>query len=113
MNRFSNERYVYIAAETYILGLGALNELFGPSIRLLVLELFIENPDRLMNLREVARLLEKNPGSVARVLPRLVEDGLVEQIRIGKNIYAYRLNQENEVVRLLIEFHSKLKRLKD
>jgi len=92
--------------------LGALNKLFGPSIRLLVLELFIENPDRLMNLREVARLLEKNPGSVARALPRLVEDGLVEQIRVGKNIYAYRLNQENEVVKLLLEFHSRLKRLK-
>jgi len=94
------------------LSLGALNKLFGPSIRLLVLELFIENPDRLMNLREVARLLEKNPGSVARALPRLVEDGLVEQIRVGKNIYAYRLNQENEVVKLLLEFHSRLKRLK-
>ena len=92
--------------------MGALNKLFGPSIRLLVLELFIENPDRLMNLREVARLLEKNPGSVARALPRLVEDGLVEQIRVGKNIYAYRLNQENEVVKLLLEFHSRLKRLK-
>jgi len=49
---------------------------------------------------------------VARVLPRLVEDGLVEQIRVGKNIYAYRLNQENEVVKLLLEFHSRLKRLK-
>ena len=95
------------------MSLGALNKLFGPSIRLLVLELFIENPDRLMNLREVARLLEKNPGSVARALPRLVEDGLVEQIRVGKNIYAYRLNQENEVVKLLLEFHSRLKRLKD
>lgn len=94
------------------MSLGALNKLFGPSIRLLVLELFIENPDRLMNLREVARLLEKNPGSVARALPRLVEDGLVEQIRVGKNIYAYRLNQENEVVKLLLEFHSRLKRLK-
>ncbi len=94
------------------MSLGALNKLFGPSIRLLVLELFIENPDRLMNLREVARLLEKNPGSVARVLPRLVEDGLVEQIRVGKNIYAYRLNRENEVVKLLLEFHSRLKQLK-
>jgi len=89
--------------------LGVLNELFGPSIRLLVLELFLENPDRLMNLREVARLLGKNPGSVSRVLPRLVE---VEQVKIGKNIYAYRLNLENEVVRLLQEFQSRLKQLR-
>lgn len=92
--------------------MGVLNELFGPSIRLLVLDLFLENPDRLMNLREVARLLGKNPGSVSRVLPRLVEDGLLEQVKIGKNIYAYRLNLENEVVRLLQEFQSRLKQLR-
>ena len=85
------------------------NELFGPSIRLLVLDLFLENPERLMNLKEIARIVEKNLGSVSRVIPRLLKDGFLEQHKIGKVIYAYRLNTKNELVKLLIDFHKKLK----
>jgi len=87
------------------------NELFGPSIRLLVLDLFLENPESLMNLREIARRVNKNPGSVSRVLPRLIKDGILEQHKIGKVIYAYRLNTKNELVQLLIDFRKKLLQL--
>jgi len=84
------------------------NELFGPSIRLLVLDCFLENPEKLMNLREVARMVGKNPGSISRVMPRLLKEGFLEQHKVGKVTYAYRLNTENEVVRLLIDFRKKL-----
>lgn len=86
-----------------------LNELFGPSIRLLVLDLFLEKPDTLMNLREIARMVNKNPGSISRVMPRLLEEGFLEQHKVGKVTYAYRLNTENEVVKLLIDFGKKLR----
>ena len=87
------------------------NELFGPSIRLLVLDLFLENPESLMNLREIARRVNKNPGSVSRVMPRLVKEGFLKQHKVGKVIYAYSLNTENELVKLLIDFHKKLLQL--
>ncbi|RLI03808.1 hypothetical protein DRO38_02325 [Candidatus Bathyarchaeota archaeon] len=87
------------------------NELFGPSIRLLVLDLFLENPGSLMNLREIARRVNKNPGSVSRVIPRLVKEGFLKQHKVGKVIYAYSLNTENELVKLLIDFHEKLLQL--
>lgn len=85
-----------------------LNELLGPSVRLLVLDMFLENPERLVNLREVARMVDKNPGSVSRVMPRLLRDGLLRQVKVGKVMYAYSLNTESEVVQLLIEFCHKL-----
>ena len=85
-----------------------LNELLGPSVRLLVLDMFLENPERLVNLREVARMVDKNPGSVSRVMPRLLRDGLLRQVKVGKVMYAYSLNAESEVVQLLIEFRHKL-----
>jgi len=85
------------------------NELFGPSIFLLVLDLFLENPEDLMNLREIARRVNKNPGSISRVIPLLLERGLIRQIRIGKAVRAYRLNVESELVQVLIEFRKKLK----
>ena len=85
-----------------------LNELFGPSIHLLVLDLFLEHPAELMNLREIARKVEKNPGSISRVLPRVVEQGWLDQVMVSKERAVYRLNMEYEVVKLLLDFRRKL-----
>lgn len=88
------------------------NKLFGPSIYLTVLDLFLKKQESMMNLREIARMVGKNPGSVSRVMPRLLEAGLVKQIRVGKKMYAYHLNKENETTKLIIEFHEKLRSCK-
>lgn len=88
-----------------------LNELFGPSIHLLVLDLFLRNPEKLMNLREIARMVEKNPGSISRVVPRLVENGFLQQVKVGKVMYAYHLNTQNEIVKLLMDFCMKLQKI--
>jgi len=85
------------------------NELFGPSIYLLVLDFFLENPEEMFNVREIARRVKKNPGSISRVMPLLVERGLVKQVKIGKAVRAYRLNVESELVQVLIEFQRRLK----
>lgn len=85
-----------------------LNEIFGPSIRLLILDLFLENPTELMNSREIARKADKNPGSISRVLPQLVEQRFVEQVMVSKERAVYRLNANNEVVKLTRDFHTKL-----
>jgi hypothetical protein len=84
------------------------NELFGPSIYLLVLDLFLDKPEEFINLREIARRVDKNPGSISRVIPRLVEERLLEQVQVGKTIYAYRLNSGNSLVQVLIDFRKKL-----
>ena len=89
------------------------NKLFGPSINLLILDMFLENPDKYMNIREVARMVDKNPGSISRTIPQLVELELLEQISVGKNINAYHLNTGSEIVGLLMEFHSRLRGLVD
>ncbi|HDI52917.1 MAG TPA: hypothetical protein ENF89_02065 [Candidatus Bathyarchaeota archaeon] len=92
--------------------MGVLNELLGPSIRLLTLELFLEEAEEMMNLREIARRLNKNPGSISRVLLSLLRDNLIRQVRVGKVIYAYHLNKESEVGQLLLEFYNRLKNLR-
>ena len=89
------------------------NDLFGPSINLLILDMFMENPDKYMNIREIARMVDKNPGSISRAVPQLVEQDLLEQVRVGKNIYAYHLNTDSELVELLKNFHLKLRELMD
>ncbi len=86
-----------------------LNDLFGPSIRLQVLDLFLEHPNDMMNLREIARRIEKNPGSVSRVMHRLVNQEFLTQSKIGKVTHAYKLNTEGQIVSLIIELNYKLK----
>lgn len=85
-----------------------LNELFGPSKYLIVLDLFLQNSEEFMNLREIARRIDKNPASVMKVLPNLVNKKYISRTRIGAKVVAYRLNKDNKKVKLLLEFLQKL-----
>lgn len=82
--------------------------LFGPSLFLMILDLFLDNPDDMMNLREISRRLERNPGSIIRVLPKLVDQEYVVFDEIGKNRRVYRLNKDNPYI---IEFQTLRERL--
>jgi hypothetical protein len=87
------------------------NQVFGPSIYLLILDYFLNNPNQLVNLREIARSIGKNPGSVSRVVPRLIEEEYVEQIPVG-NMYVFKLNENNNIVKVLLEFRGRLEEVK-
>jgi DNA-binding IclR family transcriptional regulator len=78
-----------------------LNELLGPSKYLKALDLFLQNPEELMNLREIARRLDKNPGSVTQILPVLVNKNYITQTKIGTKIVAYQLNNDNKTIKQL------------
>jgi DNA-binding IclR family transcriptional regulator len=89
---------------------GVLNETLGPSIFLLVLDILLEYPNQWMNLREIARRVDKNPGSVSPVMPTLLERGLVTDCKIGKVSVAYKLNTENEKAQALMSLRNALKK---
>jgi DNA-binding IclR family transcriptional regulator len=86
-----------------------LNELLGPSIFLLVLDLFLEYPNQWMNLREVARRVDKNPGSISRVIRVLLRRGLITDCKVGKVSIVYQLNYNNEKVQALMVLREKFK----
>jgi DNA-binding Lrp family transcriptional regulator len=86
----------------------SINDLLGPSIMMLVLDMLIDNPRQWMNLREIARRIDKNPGSVSPVMPELLERGLVTGCKVGKVSVVYQLNRGNPKVRALIEFKKSL-----
>ena len=85
-----------------------LNELHGPSKYLIVLDLFLQNSEDFMNLREIARRIDKNPASVMKVLPSLVNRNYISRTKIGAKVVAYRLNKDNKKVKLLLELLQKL-----
>ncbi len=86
-----------------------LNELLGPSIFLLVLDMLLEYPRQWMNLREIARRVDKNPGSISPVMPTLLERGLVTGCKVGKVSVVYQINESNKIVQFLNEFRNKIK----
>jgi DNA-binding MarR family transcriptional regulator len=88
----------------------SLDELLGPSIFILVLDLFLECPCQWMNLREIARRINKSPGSVSRAIKRLVERELVTDCKVGKVSVVYQLNESNEKVQALMTFRKTLKK---
>ena len=85
-----------------------INDLLGPSIMLLVLDMLIDNPNQWMNLREIARRIDKNPGSVSPVMPGLLERGLVTGCKVGKVSIVYQLKRSNPQVKALIDFKKSL-----
>ena len=89
----------------------SLNELLGPSIYLLVLDMFLENPCQWMNLREIARRVEKNPGSISPVIPNLVERGILEDCKVGKVSIVYHLKESSPEVKALQQLKQELNKL--
>ena len=87
-----------------------LDALFGPSKYLAVLDLFLQNPGEFMNLREIARRLNKNPGSIIHVLPVLVDRNYISFTRIGTKVVAYKLNKDNHVVKILQQLLQNIKK---
>lgn len=87
-----------------------LNELLGPSIHILVLDLFLEEPCQWMNLREIARRVGKSPGSISRAMKKLLEKGLVTDCKVGKVSVVYQLNESNERAQALMTLRNTLKK---
>ena len=87
-----------------------LNELLGPSIHILVLDLFLEEPCQWMNLREIARRVGKSPGSISRAMKKLREKGLVTDCKVGKVSVVYQLNESNERAQALMTLRNTLKK---
>ena len=98
------------AQELFLCMQHLLNELLGPSIFLLVLDMLLENPHQWMNLREIARRVDKNPGSISPVIPTLLERGFITDCKVGKVSVVYQLNYANKKVQALMTFRKTLKK---
>jgi len=86
-----------------------LSRIFGKSLRISILELFLNNEGEILNMNEISRRLSKNPGSIYRALPELVKEGFLEEVKISESRSAYRLNLGNPVVRELLDFYRKVR----
>ncbi|MDA8172009.1 MAG: ArsR family transcriptional regulator [Nitrospiraceae bacterium] len=64
-----------------------LKELFSSAIRAEVLSLLLNSPEEKFYMREISRLLEKNPSAVKRELDNLEKIGLVKSEKVANLKY--------------------------
>ncbi len=71
-----------------------LKSLFSSSIRADLLSLLLNSPDEQFYIREIAKLLRKNPSGIKRELDKLEEMGIVTSEKIV-NLKYFQANQES------------------
>lgn len=76
------------------MGKEMLNSLFSSSIRADVLALLLNSPDEKFYVREIAKLLRKNPSGVKRELDKLEEMGIVFSEKVA-NLKYFRANSNS------------------
>ena len=85
-----------------------LEKLFGKTAQLTVLEYLIKKRGEINYLSGMAEGTGLYHSSVARVLDPLLENNIVIEKKIGKQIRSFYLNEDNKAVQLLIAFYDEL-----
>ncbi len=90
-----------------------LEKLFGKTAQLTVLEYLMKNKGEINYLSGIAQGTGLYHSSVARVLEPLLQNKIVIEKKIGKQIRSFYLNEELEATKLLIKFYEELRLLLD
>ena len=90
-----------------------LEKLFGRTAQLTVLEYLMKNKGEINYLSGIALGTGLYHSSVARVLEPLLENDIVVERKIGKQIRSFSLNEKHEATQLLMKFYEELKPLLD
>jgi len=88
--------------------IGSLEKIFGNSAQTLVLENLIEKKGEPTYLSGIAEETGLSNSSVARVIEPLIENNLVIEKRLCKQIRTFTMNEDNAVVKQIIKFYNEL-----
>ncbi|VVB90005.1 Uncharacterised protein [uncultured archaeon] len=85
-----------------------LEKLFGKTAQMTVLEYLMKNRGEINYLSGIAQGTGLYHSSVARVLEPLLENNIVIEKKIGKQIRSFYLNEEHKATKLLMKFYEEL-----
>ena len=85
-----------------------LEKIFGSSAQTIVLESLLKNRGEFIYLSGIARETGLSHSSVARVIEPLIENGLVIEKRMGKQIRTFALNEESDAVKQIVKCYCNL-----
>jgi DNA-binding transcriptional regulator GbsR (MarR family) len=82
--------------------------IFGNSAQTIVLENLLKNRGEFIYLSGIAEETGLSHSSVARVMEPLVENNIVIEKKLGKQIRTFAMNETNSVAKLIIKFYDEL-----
>jgi DNA-binding transcriptional regulator GbsR (MarR family) len=82
--------------------------IFGNSAQTIVLENLLKNRGEFIYLSGIAEETGLSHSSVARVMEPLVENNIVIEKKLGKQIRTFAMNEKNPVAKLIIKFYDEL-----
>jgi DNA-binding transcriptional regulator GbsR (MarR family) len=88
-----------------------LEEIFGRNAQIVVLGYLMRNRGSITYLSGIAEATGLSHSSVARVIEPLLKLDLVKEDGFGKQMRTFRLNEDNEVFKLLVRFFDDLDEL--
>jgi DNA-binding MarR family transcriptional regulator len=90
-----------------------LEKLFGKTAQLTVLEYLMKNKGEINYLSGIAQGTGLYHSSVARVIEPLLQNNIIIEKKIGKQIRSFYLNEEHKAAKLLIKFYDELRLVLD
>ena len=90
-----------------------LEKLFGKTAQLTVLEYLMKNKGEINYLSGIAQGTGLYHSSVARVIEPLLQNNIIIEKKIGKQIRSFILNEDHEATKLLIKFYDELRLVLD
>jgi hypothetical protein len=87
-----------------------LEKFFGKTAQLTVLEYLMKNKGELNYLSGITQGTGLYHSSVARVLEPLLQNNIVIEKKIGKQMRSFTLNEEHKATQLLLNFYNDLKK---
>lgn len=89
--------------------MSSLEEIFGKTAQLSVLEYLIKNKGETTYLSGIAEGTGLSHSSVARVIEPLLENNIIIEKKLGKQIRTFTLNEDSKATKLVMKFYDELK----
>ncbi len=90
---------------------GVLERIFGRQAQTRVLQFLLENRGKMFNLSDIAENVGVSPSTVSRVIEKLIEAGIVEEVARWRQMRVVKLNEKNVRTNVLIRFLEEIKRV--
>lgn len=88
-----------------------LTRLFGSKSQTKLIEYLLEQRGRVFHQAGLSRFLSMSPSTIARVIEPLIEENIIAYDQIGGQMKVFALNEEDEKVKVLLEFYEKIKKI--
>ena len=88
-----------------------LTKIFGSKAQTKLIEYLLEQRGRVFHQAGLSRFLSMSPSTIARIVEPLIEENIIVYDKIGGQMKVFVLNEEDEKVKILLEFYEKIKRM--